>query len=175
MTDIYKIPVLITEDYLKEYSIIPLNFDISDIRPFIPIAESVHIIPILGKALYNELIEQVAENDVTPENSTLLLEVYRVEAQCVVLEALPFIHSHITEKGITQGKSDNSDSISDATLGNITNHLESQIGVLKALLKDFLDAHSECYPLYVKDECCGKRNDAVRLYPNRNRKKDFNM
>lgn len=153
MNEIYILPTLINEDYLKAYSPIPLNYNFEDIRPFISVSEEIWIIPILGKALYDELIEQVSKNEITPENSTLLVKVYQLEAIATLYEALPFIKSHISEVGITNGKSDNSDSISSIDFANLKNHLLTQIEVLKKMLKKFLEDNKECYPLYVSDSC----------------------
>lgn len=153
MNDIYILPTLINEDYLKAYSPIPINYNYEDIRPFISVAEEIWIIPIIGRALYNELIEQVSKNEITPENSTLLVKIYQLEAITVLYEALPFIKSHISEVGITNGKSDNSDSISSIDFANLKNHLLTQIEVLKSVLKQFLETNKDCYPLYVSDVC----------------------
>lgn len=166
MNEIYQTPILITEDYLKDYSPIPSNFNWDEIRPFISISEEVHIIPIIGRPLYDELIEQIIENDVTDINSTLLIKIYQVEAIAVVIEALPFIWGHFSEKGITLGKSDNSDSITSKDLSTIQNHLIAQLTVLKKMLKEFLEGNYECYPLYPREDncCCDKRNTNPRLF-----------
>lgn len=154
MNEIYILPTLINEDYLKAYSPIPLNYNYGDIKPFVNIAEEVWIVPILGRALYDELLEQVSKNEITDVNSTLLVKIYQLEAIAVLYEALPFIKSHISEVGITNGYSDNSESISTVEFANIKNHITSQLEVLKQMLKDFLEKNKECYPLYVSDNCC---------------------
>lgn len=153
MENIYILPALINESYLKAYSPIPINYNYEDIRPFISVAEEIWIIPIIGRALYDELIEQVSKNEITPENSTLLVKIYQLEAIAVLYEALPFVKSHISEVGITNGKSDNSDSISSTDFANLKNHLLTQIEVLKKMLKQFLETNKDCYPSYVSDVC----------------------
>lgn len=153
MNEIYILPTLINESYLKAYSPIPLNFNYEDIRPFISVAEEIWVIPIIGRALYDELIEQVSKNEITPENSTLLVKIYQLEAIAVLYEALPFVKSHISEVGITNGKSENSESISSTDFANLKNHLLTQIEVLKKMLKKFLETNKECYPSYVSDIC----------------------
>lgn len=178
MSNIYQIPILINEDYLKAYSPIPSNFDWSDIRPFVPIAEEAHIVPIIGRELYNELLEEVTENDVTDVNSTLLIRIYQVEAIAVSIEALPFLWGHFSEKGITLGKSENSESITSKDLSVIQNHLISQLTVFKKILKDFLENNADCYPLYVKEDemcsCSPKQNGNPRLFSTTKITKDKN-
>lgn len=159
MAEIYISPSLINEEYLKAYSPIPLNFNWDNIRMFCNIAEEIWIVPIIGRALYDELIEQVNQNNVTDVNSSLLIKIYMLEAMAIVYESLPFIRSHISEVGITLGKSDNSDSISSTDTNNLLNHLRSQLEVLKSQLKEFLDKNKDCYPLYRSDDdCCSSTN-----------------
>ena len=90
MSNVKRQPVLINAEYLKAYSMFPANYDLTDIQNFIPIAEQIHILPILGLSLYEELIEQVSNNSLTEVNSTLLLEVYKVEGIAVLYESLTF-------------------------------------------------------------------------------------
>ncbi len=148
MANIVRRTTLINDTYLKEYSLFPLNYDLREIRNFIPLAEELHIIPIIGQALFDELIEQIEEDNISEENSTLLLEIYKVEGIAVLYESLPFVRSHVSQVGITLGKSDNSDSISKEDLKVLQQHLLSQLNTLKDGLVKFLNMNHEDYPLY---------------------------
>lgn len=161
MSDIYITPTLINDEYLAAYSPLPVNYNYDEIRPFITIAESIWIVDILGKQLYQELLEQVQNNDVTDVNSTLLLKIYPYLAMAVTYEALPFIAHHFSEKGITNGKSENSEPISNVQMVNIQNHIRTELEVLKRMLKDFLDEHAECYPKYCAKNACKCNDDCI--------------
>lgn len=154
MADIYLNPILIDFSYFAAYSPVPTNFNWEDIRPFVSIAEEVWVVDIVGRKLYNELLEQVATNTLTGENSTLLLKIYPYLSMAIIHEAMPFLAYSITEKGITKGKSDNSDSISNTELNNVQNHIRTQLEVLKKMLKNFLNENSDCYPLFQSDDDC---------------------
>lgn len=153
MADIVKPWVLINEAYFKEFSPIPNNFNIRDIEPYFKVAEKIWVEPVLGTPLYEELLEQVNENTLTEENSTLLLVLYPYLSFAIVFECLPFLSYHISEVGITKGKSDNSDSISINDVNYINTHIRSQVEVMKTQLKKFLDEHSDNFPLYKPDNC----------------------
>lgn len=150
---IVEIPIIINEAYFKAYSPVPKNYNWEEIKPFIHTAEKIWLEPILGTPLYEELLEQVNKNEVTPENSTLLLQIYPYLSMCAVYESLPFIIFHVSEVGITKGKSDNSDSLSSKDTNYINSHIKAQIEVCKTLLKKFLNEHSDTYPLYRPDDC----------------------
>lgn len=175
--EVYKQRVLIADEYIIEYSPLPKNYDLTDIRPFINIAEAVHIVPIIGQAQYEELLNQIEDNNLTDVNSTLLLKIYPLEAMCIVSEALPFIWTSLADKGVTLGKSDNSDSISAKDLNMVQNHITAQISVLKTQLKDWLKLHQDCFPLIGFDECSCKPKSvgSVRLYPNSFCNGSFNL
>lgn len=161
MINIKRQKTLINAEYLKAYSMFPKNYDLTDIENFLPISEQIHIMPILGTALYEELLDQVTENKLTDENSTLLLEIYKVEGLAVLYESLPFVWSHISQVGITKGKSDNSDSVDNKDLSYLNTHIKAQLDYAKKYLKEWLDEFASNFPLYKKeDECCKQINES---------------
>lgn len=154
-----ELPTIINEEYFKQYSPIPDNYNIKEIKPFFKVAEQLWVMPLLGQALYDELLEQVCANDVTPENSTLLLVVYPYLSFAICYEALPFISYHFSQVGVTKGKSENSDSVSINDVNFISTQLRSQVETMKGQLKDFLNNHKDIYPLYKSDDCeCSSQN-----------------
>lgn len=148
MTEIVRDWTLINDAYFQEYSPLPFNYNLQEIRPYYKVAEELWVVPIIGVALYNELIQQVNENNVTELNSTLLLKIYAYEAIAITYEALPFVSYHMSEVGITKGKSEWSDSVSINDVNYISSHLRNQLELLKKYLKKFLDDNADLYPLY---------------------------
>lgn len=153
MNDTIIIPSIINEAYFKQYSPLPSNYNIDDIRPYFNIAEQIWVKPILGEPLYEELLEQVVNNNVSEENSTLLLMVYPYLAYSITYEALPFIGYHLTEVGITKGKSENSDSVSINDINYINTHIRAQVEAMKTMFKKWLNDHADSYPMYTPDDC----------------------
>ena len=91
------------------------------------------------------------KNEVTPENATLLLNIYPLLAFAIVYESLPFVGYHLSQVGITKGKSENSEPVSINDVNYISTQLRNQCETMKMLLKKFLDEHAEHYPLYYAD------------------------
>lgn len=142
------------KSYLAEYSLLPNNYNIDEIWNFVALTETLHIEPIIGTELYNELLDQVEHNNVTPENASLLLQIYPFEGLALMEVAMPYIAYHFTEVGITIGKSDNSEGVSTKDIDYITNYVKSQMSPLKKKLIDFLTRNKDVYPLYqVTDKC----------------------
>ena len=126
--------MIINETYFKKYSPIPLNYNMTEVKNYIPVAEKIWVKPLIGAPLFDEIDCQVKENNVSEENATLLTEggLWQYLAFATVYEALPMIWSHISEVGVTKGKSDK--------------HLRNQVEVLKEQLKKWICEHYLYYP-----------------------------
>ena len=145
--------VLMRDDYFVEYSPLPKNYNLSEIRPYYKLSDDLWLKPILGVPLFEELLEQVNTNTLTPENSTLYLMLLPYLAFAITQEALPFIAYHFSETGITKGFSDNSTSVSINDVNFINTRLRSSLETLKVGFKKWLNEHSDNYPLYKPDIC----------------------
>ena len=151
MADIVEVQTLITEEYFKTYSPISDNYNIKDIKPYFHVAEKLWIEPIIGTPLYEELLDEVEKDEVTPENATLLLNIYPLLAFAITYESLPFVGYHLSQVGITKGKSEISEPVSINDVNYISTQLRNQCETMKKLLKKFLDENAEHYPLYYAD------------------------
>ena len=143
--------MIINEKYLKEYSPIPLNYDLTELRNYIGVAEKIWVVPVLGQDLYDEIQSQVDENKLSDENSTLLTEggLWQYLAFATCLEGLAFIWANFSEVGITLGKSDNSESVNLKDITYIEQNLRRQVEVLKDSLIKWLNSHLDSFPKYV--------------------------
>ena len=151
MANIVEVQTLITEEYFKTYSPISDNYNIKDIKPYFHVAEKLWIEPIIGTPLYEELLDEVEKDEVTPENATLLLNIYPLLAFAITYESLPFVGYHLSQVGITKGKSEISEPVSINDVNYISTQLRNQCETMKKLLKKFLDENAEHYPLYYAD------------------------
>ena len=161
MANIVEVQTLITEEYFKTYSPIPDNYNIKEIKPYFHVAEKLWIEPIIGMPLYEELLAEVEKDEVTPENATLLLNIYPLLAFAITYESLPFVGYHLSQVGITKGKSEISEPVSINDVNYISTQLRNQCETMKKLLKKFLDENAEHYPLYYADNTvdCNCDND----------------
>ena len=152
------------KEYLKEYSLLPINFNTDEIWNFIPLAEQLHIVPIIGQEMYKELLDQVENNEVTPENASLLLQIYPFEGLAIMEVSMPYIAFHITEVGITKGSSENSDSVTTNDINYLTNYVRSQMTPCKERLIEFISQNSELYPSIKIEHKCEKQTTNGRVY-----------
>ena len=163
---------LINEKWLREFSPIPLNYDLKELHNYIKLAESIWIEPLIGYQFYDELLLQVKENNLTEANSTALTEaIWPYLGFAVAYEALPIMWAHISSVGITKGKSDNSDSLDLKDMTYFQQHLRNQVEARKDYCKKWLCEHFQYYPDMDVCGCgCSCCNDKASLkYPNPNK------
>lgn len=162
--------VLFNDKWLKEFSLIPLNFNTKEVQNYCKLAEVVWLQPILGTAFYEELLYEVKNNQVSNENSTLLVEaVYPYLGFCVAYEAFPSLIYHVNETSVTKGHSDNSDAIDLKEAAYFENHLRRQIEARKDYLIKFLCEHCKTYTLFNPSICgcdCACSNNKGLNMPN---------
>lgn len=156
--------MIINETYFKKYSPIPVNYNMTEVKNYIPVAEKIWVKPLIGYELFDEIEDQVRNNNVSEANATLLTEggLWQYLAFATVYEALPMIWSHISEVGVTKGKSDNSDSLDLKDMTYVSQHLRNQVEVLKDQLKRWICEHYTYYPLAdvcaCNCDCCCNKN-----------------
>lgn len=145
--------MIINEKYFKQYSPIPVNYNMTEVKNYIPVAEKIWVKPLIGYDLFDEIETQVKNNTVSEANATLLTEggLWQYLSFATVYEALPMIWSHISEVGVTKGKSDNSDSLDLKDMTYVSQHLRNQVEVLKDQLKRWICEH---YTYYEKADLC---------------------
>lgn len=148
--------MLITNQYLKKFSPLPLNYNLDEVNNYVGVAELIWIRPIIGDDFYDELCTQVEEDSLTEANQTLFLEaLYPYLAYAVCLEALPFIWADMNEKGITLNKSENSESVTLKDMTYLEGHLRRQVEARKDFFINYLDTHIESFPMYDEFKHCG--------------------
>lgn len=162
---------IINEKWLKEFSPIPLNYNMKELHNYIKLAEVIWLEPLIGHDFYEELLEQVSTNSLTDENSTALVEaIYPYLGFCVAYESLPIIWAHISEVGITKGKSDNSDSLDLKDMTYVSQHIRTQIEARKDYLKKWLCERSEIFPTIdccaCSCSCCQQQSKLIPPNPN---------
>lgn len=146
--------VLMNQKWLKEFSIYPLNYNTKELENYIKLAETIWLEPVIGSDWYEQLLDQVANNNLSEANSTALVEaIYPYLGFAIAYEALPTSWAHVSEIGITKGKSDNSDSLTLKEMGQIHEHIRRQLEARKDYLKKWVCERSASFPLICGCQC----------------------
>ncbi len=147
---------LINEKLFKLHSPVTSNTDITEFVPYIYIAQELHIAEILGLQLTEELSEEIDNNNLSPENSELILRIAPALSFYTVYQALPFHWATIVNKGITIRESENSKGVDIKDLAQLRQWIKNDAEILRNQLIAFLEANRDKYPLWTYNDKCGK-------------------
>lgn len=163
--------MIINRSNIAKYSNLPINYNYDEVMNYVDVAEKIWLVPILGYDWYDEIQDQVLNNNVSQENATALVEaIWPYLGFCIMYEALPSIAYHASEVSLTKGKSDNSDPLTLKEIGYYQEHIRRQVEARKDFLKKWICEHYEYYPLADVCACeCSCCKHAELNYPNPNK------
>jgi len=145
----------LTVDFLKSYTPISANVDVSLLENWIPVVEQMHIIPILGTALDTALKTEIeATGTLTGNNYTLLTYIDNASAWYCLYESLGWIRTKVMNKGVIQQSSDNSNVAPLDDYKVMKQEALDKAMFFRNALIDYLRINSALFPLY-RSEFCG--------------------
>lgn len=155
--------LFIKEDYIKENTLIDENVDTKYITITIADAQRMHILPILGTALYNEISTQILNDNVSSANQTLLDD-YIADAlkYWVIFEGIDLFNYKVTNKAIMTKNSDNSQPIQQDDVIRLMDRNKDKAEFFSERITKFLCANESTYPLFIN-----AGNDVDTVHPNR--------
>lgn len=149
---------ILTKQWIKDFSIYPKNYDLTGLMNFVNSTEMLFVKPLLGEELYDEICGQVEAGQVSPENATLLTDggLLIYAGQAFALQTLPFAWGHVSQVGVTMGKTENSDSVDMKGITYLTSHLRSNLEEMKKFVFTWLSEHMGSFPKWNPTESfCG--------------------
>ena len=156
--------LFVTAQFIKENTLIDGNVDEKYISVTVDDVQRLHILPILGTALYNELNAQIIAGNVTALNTTLLTDYIQDALKYwVIYEGIDLFTYHITNKNISTKSSDNSQPIQQIDVIRLMDRNKDKAEFFSERITKYLCANEASYPLYNN---AGTSIDTVQ--PNRN-------
>ena len=141
--------LITSENYLKEYTNINKNVDMTIITPAIYEAQLSYILPILGTKLYDEVLSQIGSNTVTVLNQTLLNNyVLPCLMHWAKYEALPDMKYRLMNKGVQFKNSDNSASADLEEVQFLMDREKRKAEMYAERTTRYLKHNVNSYPLY---------------------------
>jgi hypothetical protein len=126
--------------------------------PDIAAAEYNHIIPRIGKELYNELLAAYEGNTMTGTQSNLLLKIQKPLAAFAYYDDLDMHHAMITDAGVRRTSSDNIPSAYRWEYDSVKTTLALKAHQGMEELLDWLEDNKASFPTYTGSEAYTKRN-----------------
>lgn len=159
---IMAVALFISESYIKENSIIDENVDVKLIRSVIKEAQDIHIHPLIGTGLYNELETQINTGSVTADNTTLINNYIRKALMYwVIVEGLDVFLYRVDNKSLSKRSSDNAQPVGEGELIRMIGRMQVKAEWYSERVSRFLCENSLTYPLYTNP---GQGSDII--HPN---------
>ena len=158
------VALFITQQFIKDTTAIDGNVDDKYLLVAIEDAQKMHILPILGTALYNEIASQITAGSTTALNRTLLDDYIQDALKYwVVYEGIDLFHYKITNKAIMEKSSDNSQPVDQVDVIRLMDRNRDKAEFFSERLTKYLIENVSDYPLFDNP---GSAYDTVR--PNYN-------
>ena len=139
---------IISESELKETTIIQNNVDGKLIGMAMREAQDIYTRDVLGSALYNELITQINEASLTPENETLLSYVKPMQRYYILKEFLMYGWIKLANSSVGTRDVDDLQTSQQDGINSIEGKFEQKAEYYKKRLMNFLCDNITDYPLY---------------------------
>lgn len=175
--------LLIDEQNLKLWSPISKNLSVDRVFPYVSLAQEFFLSDVLGLPLKEELQQQVADNNLTPENKALMIKIFPVIGFWTSYLALRSIAYTSTQKGLEKANSENSTALDHTEIAEYLLQLKNNAEQFTEILIKYLCHCKDLYPLWrpQKPCLCDKYNDGegsnerefhdLIFYPNKHKKK----
>lgn len=139
--------ILITNDEIKRFSPIKGNLDDDKLSVYIEIAQEIHLQNYLGTKLY-EAIQTYALTDTMPTDYENLIDKYikPMLMRWALVEFMPFAPFTIANGGVYKHNSENSTTISDDEIRDLTSRYEIVAMHYTQRLVDYLCKNSTLFP-----------------------------
>tara|TARA_R110000868_G_scaffold136447_1_gene349401 strand:+ start:15613 stop:16203 length:591 start_codon:yes stop_codon:yes gene_type:complete len=141
--------LFISETTLKDRSLLQDNVDPKLIKPTIKQAQDMYIEPILGTGLYQELQQQIEDDDLSELNITLL-NLYITDCMCwyVASEMVMSLGFKLTNKNVLRKTSENSNDASLSELFDLMEYYKNKAEWYAQRITNYLCENIVDYPLY---------------------------
>lgn len=140
--------IFVTEEYLKQYSIVNDNVDMGVVTPTLIKIQDMYIHPILGTALFEELKTQVGAETVTALNATLLDMVRKCMLRYFESEAAIIFSYRYMNKGVMKKSSDNSQPADLSEVNMLMDKFKNEAEWYAERITKYLMENSNDYPLF---------------------------
>jgi len=144
------INLILTENYLKENSIIRGNVDMQLITPTIVNVQQMYMEDLLGTKLYNQILSQIGSSSVSTANQTLLDDyVIPCMIEYIKSEMTPVLQFQYMNIGVVEKTSEHTQTIDLEKILFLMDKWRNNAEKLAEKVTKFLKKNSTTYPLYL--------------------------
>ena len=142
--------LFITEQFIKDNSVIDENVDMHYITTTIDRCQKIYIKHILGTALYNELQTEINAGSVSALNTTLLNDyIQDCLMNYVLFRGISIFAYKITNKSVLKKNGESSQVADSEELAGLRDDYKNDAEYFAELITKYLIENSDSYPLFL--------------------------
>jgi len=143
--------LFISESYLKSSTNIDENVDVKEIVPAIVDAQEMHLLPVLGSALYDDLKTKIAASTTNAAEDTLLSDyIAPMLVKFVQMELSSDLLFKYRDKGVMTKSSENSQPVDYTQMRFLMDRWDNKAQFYKKRLIDYLCGNKVLFPAYLQ-------------------------
>ena len=143
----------ISEVYLKRYSPITQNVDVSLIFPYVETYQVTNIMPVLGSKLYQRLALGIAANNLTANEIELLEIVRQMLVWGSTSMCIPFLSIQLRNKGVMRQGGENTETANLDEIRYLRHEANNLAEFYGKRLNEYLCKNGNLFPEYSNPEC----------------------
>ena len=144
------IALFVTEQFIKDNSIIDENVDMHYITTTIDVCQKIYMRHILGTGLYDELQTQINAGSVTTLNATLLDDyIQDCLMKYVLFRGISIFTYKITNKSVLKKNGESSQVADSEELASLREGYRDDAEFFAQRITSYLIANSSSYPLFL--------------------------
>jgi hypothetical protein len=138
----------VSESYIKTFTPILANVDISEVTPFLSEVELITTREILGRLLYDDVKAKFIAQTLNADEIELVDLLKRAISYRAIADAILFLSMKITAKGIQKLSGENSEAVSTSDMKMLKSELENKAEYFEERVVQYLCKNSNKFPLY---------------------------
>lgn len=161
--------LFINERTLFSLTPIEANTDATIIRPHMITSQDIDLAKVIGNKLYNELQDSIVAENVSEKQNELIELIRPCLAWFIYSNALPFLLSKTTAKGVVNKTGENSNAVEENKMLFMKTDALNKAEFYAEQLKNYLRDNQSFFPLYINDTSANKStqyNSSIYLTPN---------
>lgn len=138
----------VSENYLKGFTPISKNIDVEEVVAFLEEVELMDVREIIGKPLYDDIKTKFINQTLNTNEIELVNLLKRGIAYKSASQALPFLNTKITSKGVQKLRGEFSEAGSMEEMKYLRRELENKSEYFFERVVEYLCKNSKYFPLY---------------------------
>jgi hypothetical protein len=140
--------IFISEQWLKNNTVLPYNLDVKEYYSFLKIAQDTYIRDVLGDSLYDKLSTNLIAATLTPDQTKLLEMIRPSLAQYIIYKALPFLRDKIKNIGIVSTADDKQNRSDDKAFDRLRQEILDTAEYYMVRVQKYLCHNKALFPEY---------------------------